>query len=46
MNHYNNAVRKVQYQVAVNTHEPIKGTGLERTWPNRVAREGARGLGV
>ena len=44
VNHYNNAVtRAYDYQVAVNTHEPIKGTGLERTWPNWVAREGARG---
>ena len=44
VNHYNNAVQRAfEYQVAVNTHEPIKGTGLERTWPNWVAREGARG---
>lgn len=44
VNHYNNAVLKgYDYQVAVNTHEPIKGTGLERTWPNWVGREGARG---
>ena len=44
VNHYNNAVKKAyDYQIAVNTHEPIKGTGLERTWPNWVAREGARG---
>lgn len=44
VNHYNNAVQKgYEYEVAVNTHEPIKGTGLERTWPNWVAREGARG---
>ena len=44
VNHYNNAVQRAfEYEVAVNTHEPIKGTGLERTWPNWVAREGARG---
>jgi hypothetical protein len=44
VNHYNNAVTKAfDYQIAVNTHEPIKGTGLERTWPNWVSREGARG---
>lgn len=24
-------------------HEPIKGTGIERTWPNLLSREGARG---
>jgi hypothetical protein len=27
----------------ISAHEPIKGTGIERTWPNFVAREGARG---
>jgi alpha-glucosidase len=30
--------------IAVNPHEPIKDTGLRRTWPNWVAREGARGM--
>ena len=30
--------------VAVNPHEPIKDTGLRRTYPNWVAREGARGM--
>jgi alpha-glucosidase len=29
--------------VAVNPHEPVKDTGLRRTYPNWVAREGARG---
>lgn len=29
--------------IAVNPHEPIKDTGLRRTYPNWVAREGARG---
>ncbi len=32
-----------KYKVAVNSHEPIKDTGLRRTYPNWVAREGARG---
>jgi alpha-glucosidase len=31
-------------QIAVNPHEPIKDTGLRRTYPNWVAREGARGM--
>jgi alpha-glucosidase len=31
-------------RIAVNPHEPIKDTGLRRTWPNWVAREGARGM--
>ncbi len=33
-----------QRQVAVNPHEPIKDTGLRRTYPNWVSREGARGM--
>ncbi|WP_339914149.1 glycoside hydrolase family 97 protein [uncultured Brevundimonas sp.] len=32
------------HQVAINAHEPIKDTGLRRTWPNWVSREGARGM--
>ena len=28
----------------MNPHEPIKDTGLRRTYPNWVAREGARGM--
>jgi len=30
--------------ISVNPHEPIKDTGLRRTYPNWVAREGARGM--
>ncbi|KRG63138.1 alpha-glucosidase [Stenotrophomonas humi] len=30
--------------IAINSHEPIKDTGLRRTWPNWVSREGARGM--
>ncbi len=30
-------------QISINTHEPIKDTGLRRTYPNWIAREGARG---
>ncbi|HUD93947.1 MAG TPA: glycoside hydrolase family 97 protein [Sphingobium sp.] len=33
-----------KYHVAVNAHEPIKDTGLRRTYPNWVGREGARGM--
>jgi len=33
-----------RYKVAVNAHEPVKDTGLRRTYPNWVAREGARGM--
>ena len=33
-----------KYHVAIDSHEPIKGTGLNRTYPNWVAREGSRGM--
>lgn len=33
-----------RHQVAVNAHEPFKDTGLRRTWPNMISREGARGM--
>jgi alpha-glucosidase len=33
-----------KYRVAINPHEPVKDTGLRRTYPNWVAREGARGM--
>lgn len=32
-----------KYRIAINAHEPIKDTGLRRTYPNLVSREGARG---
>ena len=31
-------------RIAINAHEPLKDTGWRRTWPNAVAREGARGM--
>ena len=30
-------------RICLDIHEPIKGTGIERTWPNLLSREGARG---
>jgi alpha-glucosidase len=30
--------------IAVNAHEPVKDTGLRRTYPNWIAREGQRGM--
>ena len=30
--------------IMIDAHEPIKDTGLRRTYPNWVAREGARGM--
>jgi len=44
VNHYNQTVEKAaKYQVAINAHEPIKDTGLRRTYPNTISREGLRG---
>jgi len=31
-------------RIAVNPHEPIKDSGLRRTYPNWITREGARGM--
>ena len=42
--HYLHAVQEAaRHHIAVDTHEPVKDTGLRRTWPNWVSREGARG---
>ena len=44
VNHYQNTLNTgAKYQVAINMHEPIKATGLRRTYPNAISREGARG---
>lgn len=32
-----------KHRIAIDTHEPVKDTGLRRTYPNWVSREGARG---
>jgi alpha-glucosidase len=31
------------HHIAIDAHEPVKDTGLRRTWPNMISREGARG---
>lgn len=44
VNHYRRSIETAaKYQVAINAHEPIKGTGLRRTYPNAISREGLRG---
>jgi alpha-glucosidase len=44
VNYYRTVLEKaVKYQLTVNFHEPIKDTGERRTYPNMMAREGARG---
>ena len=45
VNHHDRVVREAaKRRIAVNPHEPVKDTGLRRTWPNLVTREGARGM--
>jgi len=31
------------HHISIDAHEPVKDTGLRRTWPNMLSREGARG---
>jgi alpha-glucosidase len=33
-----------RHHIAIDAHEPIKDTGLRRTYPNWIDREGARGM--
>lgn len=43
--HYRNVVRTAaQYHTTLDVHEPIKDTGIRRTYPNMMTREGARGM--
>ncbi len=43
--HYQRVVEiAAGYQLMVDAHEPIKETGIRRTWPNMMTREGARGM--
>jgi alpha-glucosidase len=45
VNHHLKVVEvAAKYKIAINPHEPVKDTGLRRTYPNWVAREGARGM--
>ncbi len=32
-----------RHEISIDAHEPVKDTGLRRTWPNMLSREGARG---
>ena len=42
--HYQKTIElAAKYHICLDIHEPIKGTGIERTWPNLLTREGARG---
>ncbi|MEM8898757.1 MAG: glycoside hydrolase family 97 protein, partial [Bacteroidota bacterium] len=42
--HYREAlVKAAKHKIAINAHEPIKATGIRRTYPNAISREGLRG---
>ena len=44
VNEYLHSIKEAaKRRISINTHEPIKATGLRRTYPNWIAREGARG---
>ncbi|MEM7329408.1 MAG: glycoside hydrolase family 97 protein [Pseudomonadota bacterium] len=44
VNHHLRALKlAAQYGISLNAHEPVKDTGLRRTYPNAFSREGARG---
>ncbi|MGD8306484.1 MAG: glycoside hydrolase family 97 protein [Ignavibacteria bacterium] len=44
VNHYRKVMEKAaEYEVMVDVHEPIKPTGLRRTYPNLISAEGLRG---
>lgn len=44
VNHHQKIIElAAKHKIMMNPHEPIKATGISRTWPNFVAREGARG---
>ncbi|RLD60898.1 MAG: glycoside hydrolase family 97 protein [Bacteroidetes bacterium] len=44
VNHFQKVIETAaKYDIAINAHEPIKATGIRRTYPNFVSREGLRG---
>ncbi|WP_224448144.1 glycoside hydrolase family 97 protein [Haloprofundus salilacus] len=45
VNHYRLVTRKAaEHEIMLNVHEPIKPTGVRRTYPNLMTREGVSGL--
>jgi hypothetical protein len=44
VNHYRKVLKKAaEYKIMLDVHEPVKDTGIRRTYPNMMTREGARG---
>jgi alpha-glucosidase len=42
--HYRKVVETAaKYRIMIDNHEPVKGTGLQRTYPNLMTQEGGRG---
>lgn len=42
--HYQKTVElAAERKIMLDIHEPVKGTGIERTWPNLMTREGVMG---
>ncbi|AUC83817.1 alpha-glucosidase [Polaribacter sp. ALD11] len=45
VNHYREVVKTAaKYKIMIDAHEPIKPTGIRRTYPNMMTREGTRGM--
>ena len=41
--HYRKVIETAaKYQIAIDNHEPVMPTGIERTWPNLMTQEGVR----
>ncbi len=44
LRHYRKVIETAaDYHIMLNIHEPVKGTGLDRTYPNLMTQEGGRG---
>ncbi|MGQ1946180.1 glycoside hydrolase family 97 protein [Geofilum sp. OHC36d9] len=42
--HYRKVIEMAaKYHIMIDNHEPVKGTGLQRTYPNLMTQEGGRG---
>jgi alpha-glucosidase len=45
VNHYREVVKMAhEHEIMIDAHEPIKPTGIRRTYPNMMTREGVRGM--
>ena len=44
VNHFLHCIKRAaDYEIMIDAHEPVRPTGLHRTWPNYLAAESARG---